>query len=91
MSQACFVTQEGYPTFQKDMAEYDLSLSEYWKLICVARDGDSLIAVRRIIHCIDAHINGVTTPVMREWTNHRETEENLEDAVISWRCKWACN
>lgn len=88
MSDAVFVTQEGYPLFRKDMEEHDLSVSEYWKMVCVARDGDSLLSVRRIISCIDAHINGTTNHAMREWTNHRETENDLEDAIVSWRCKW---
>lgn len=84
MSEAVFVTTAGIADLQADMRTNGLSTTEYWKLIVMKREGDSMIAVRRIIQCIDACIEGRTTPIMREWKNHRARCSELKSALESW-------
>lgn len=85
MSDAVFVTHEGFADLRKDMEDSELSVTEYWKLVVTKRDGDSMIAVRRIIQCIDAWIEGRTTQLMREWRNHRRAYSDLTNALGGWR------
>jgi hypothetical protein len=85
MSDAVFVTNEGFAELREDMQSNDLSATDYFKLIVMKRDGDSMIAVRHTIQCLDAWIEGRTTALMREWRRHRDRFTELQFALVEWR------